>query len=190
MTHCVATYTTKVRSGVCEIYSVRDAANLSYATLDVRGGDVFQIKGIKNAAIKDPELCQVIANFIAHAGFVNQTNSCQLEPAPLEIEPGGEDELPAGLGMFARAAWYGLGSSHVGRPITDAEYDTAEQRLATLTRRTRRGTVGTGEEIAHYRALVQAWEAAHRLPDTRATDRARRDEQIYAVATMYGLLPA
>jgi hypothetical protein len=158
MTHCVATYTTKVRGGVCEIYSVRDAANLSYATLDVRGGDVHQIKGIKNAAIKDPELCQVIANFIAHAGFVNRTDSCQLEPAPLEIEPGGEDELPAALGMFARGSWYGLGSSHVGRPITDAEYDMAEQRLATLTRRTRRGTVGTGEEIAHYRALVQAWE--------------------------------
>lgn len=103
MQHCVAGYTTRVRGGDCTIYSVRDAANLSHATLEVRGDAVWQIKGIKNAEIKDPDLCQVIANFIAHAGFANRTSSCQLEPAPIEIEPGGEDEVPAGLGQWRRA---------------------------------------------------------------------------------------
>jgi len=188
MQHCVAGYTTRVRGGECAIYSVRDAANLSYATLEVRGGDVWQIKGIKNAAIKDPDLCQVIANFIAHAGFVNHTDSCQLEPAPLEIEPGGEDELPAGLGMFGRMAGYGFGSVHGARLITDAEFDAAQDRLDALHRRTRRGTVGTAEQIAHYRAAWHAWEAASALPQMRAVDRAHRDAQLYTVAVTYGLL--
>ena len=74
------------------------------------------------------------------------------------------------------------------RPITDAEYDLAQDKLDALTRTTRRGTVGTPDEIARYRAVTAAWEAVHALPATRVVDRTARDAQFFQLAVAYGLI--
>lgn len=155
MSHCVATYTERVRGGACEIYSVRDAANLAYATLEVRGRDIWQIKGVKNAAIKDPELCQVIANFIAAAGFVNHTDSCQLEPAPIEVEPGGEDEIPAGLGANVMRDYRPEASLAGERAATLLEEVVAELMAWGLSETSAREALQREIKVAKFVLFVQ-----------------------------------
>lgn len=76
-----------------------------------------------------------------------------------------------------------------GRKITNDEYDHVEAEVNALIRKTRRGRVGSPEELDYYQALMHDWEAIHRLPQTFYVDRDARDEKFYRFAVMFGLLP-
>ena len=72
--------------------------------------------------------------------------------------------------------------------ITDAQFHHAQDAIDALTRKTRRGTVGTPEELAAYREVVTAWETANALPRVRKVDRATRDAELLAIALNYRLV--
>ena len=72
--------------------------------------------------------------------------------------------------------------------ITDAQFQTAQDAIDALTRKTRRGTVGADSEVVAYKTLVTDWEAANALPQVKKIDRDRRDEQLLAVARKHGLV--
>lgn len=72
--------------------------------------------------------------------------------------------------------------------ITDAQFQAAQDKLDALARKTRRGTAGTAEENAAYKAAYDAWEAANALPQIKKVDRDRRDEALLAAALKHGLV--
>jgi len=72
--------------------------------------------------------------------------------------------------------------------ITNEQFQAAQDKMDALTRKTRRGTVGTQEERAAYLATFAAWENEYDLPQVRKVDRDYRDEQLLAVAIAHGLI--
>jgi hypothetical protein len=50
MGHCVASYGTDVKKGIAVIYSLRDAQNYPHVTVEVRQGQLEQVKGKQNRA--------------------------------------------------------------------------------------------------------------------------------------------
>jgi hypothetical protein len=72
--------------------------------------------------------------------------------------------------------------------ITDGQFQATQDKIDALVRKTRRGTVGTAEEIAAYKAAYEAWERANALPQVKKVDRDRRDEVLLAVAIQHGLV--
>jgi hypothetical protein len=72
--------------------------------------------------------------------------------------------------------------------MTDAQFQTAQDKIDAMTRATRRGTKGTPEEIARYNAIVTEWEAAYALPQAKWVDRQTRDAVLTAVAAKHGLV--
>lgn len=72
--------------------------------------------------------------------------------------------------------------------ITDAQFQAAQDKVDSLTRKTRRGTIGSAEEVATYNALLTEWETASGLPQGKKVDRDHRDETLLVVATKYGLV--
>lgn len=72
--------------------------------------------------------------------------------------------------------------------ITDAQFAAAQDKIDALTRKTRRGTIGTPDEISSYTAIVWEWEAANTLPQIKKVDRDHRDAQLLAVAVKHGLV--
>lgn len=72
--------------------------------------------------------------------------------------------------------------------ITDTQFQAAQDKLDAIARKTRRGTTGTADENAAYKAAFEAWEAANALPQIKKIDRDRRDEALLSVALQYGLV--
>lgn len=69
MNHCVGGYATDVAEGLCEIYSLRDGAGESRATVEVVDGDrVVQVKGPFNGAVQ-PSLRRDLRSFFRTGGY-------------------------------------------------------------------------------------------------------------------------
>lgn len=72
--------------------------------------------------------------------------------------------------------------------ITNAQFLAAQDKIDAMTRKTRRGTVGTEEELAVYSRITTEWEAACGLLQQTYSQIQARDAVLLEIATRNGLL--
>lgn len=103
MNHCVAIYDDAVRLGECEVYSVRDEAGASQATIEVDpAGNVIQVKGRANGPV-DPRFRRPVHDFVRSRGYVVLDDFENLSHVTAALDPLGEAFEPFVLSAQGRA---------------------------------------------------------------------------------------